>query len=140
MVFCGFYFDFSFHISVGGIVSGMAWNKTGERLVVSFAESAVIAVFSTIVTPANLSISPIGFIRGELDETPCCFAYADQFNRGALLTIAWSSGRLQHLPMFFTRVPVTQDVIEPLSSSTSYLQGGSPPDEFAPRVYSSPAF
>ena len=77
----------------------MRWDPTGERLGVSFAssrvdqendvddESGLICVFSTKVSSSNIVISPLGFIRGEANETPITFEFARHFKSGALLTI-----------------------------------------------------
>ena len=95
----------------------MRWDPTGERLVVSFVDSNLLAVFQTQISNANLNISPLGFINGASEsEFPSCFEFAQHLNSsssssavepaapatGSLLTIAWSSGRVQHFPMFFS--------------------------------------
>ena len=80
----------------------MRWDPTGERLVVSFAsrtssndneesevdsESGLLCVFRVKVSTSNIVISPLGFIRGEAEETPTTFEFARHFKAGALLTI-----------------------------------------------------
>lgn len=66
----------------------MRWDPTGHRLVVSFEDSNLLAVFQTQVSPANISLLPLGFINSEGDdEFPSCFEFAPDFNEGALLTI-----------------------------------------------------
>ena len=54
---------------------------------------------------------------------------------GALLSIVWSSGRVQHFPMFFMSTAKDVDIMAPSSNLLSASPGG----EFAPRIYSSPA-
>ena len=88
--------------STGGLVQSMKWDPTGERLVVSFAsqcldendeyeESGLLCVFSTKVTSSNIVIAPLGFIRGEPEETAVTFEFARHFRLGALLTIVSDS-------------------------------------------------
>jgi len=98
----------------------------------------------------------LGFIRGEAEETPVAFEFARHFKLGALLTIAWSSGRIQHLPMFFTVTPhasvafgalesrQTQNFNEtsfPSHLSTSHLLNNTlnALTEFEPQLFSSPS-
>ena len=79
----------------------MRWDPTGERLVVSFQantvadnceekeaeDSGLLCVFSTKISPSNVVILPLGFIRGDADETPNAFEFAQHFKDGSLLTI-----------------------------------------------------
>jgi aladin len=124
-------------VSVGGRVLGMRWDPSGERLVLSFVESNLIALFCTKVTPTGLSISPLGFIPGEAGEAPTAMEFAKHFKGGALLSIAWTSGRLQHMPMFFVS-NAGQEV--DLASNVRLLSSSPTGPEFAPRIFSSPAF
>ena len=85
---------------------------------------------------SGISISPLGFIRGEGDELPSTLEFAKHFNGGALLSIVWSSGRFQHFPMFFmsTSVQLAQEM-----NPSACLSNTSPTVEFIPRIFSSPA-
>ena len=80
----------------------MKWDPTGERVVVSFKsqktetglddhityeDSGLLCVFSCNVTPSNIVLAPLGFIRGDIDEIPITFEFAKHFKLGALLTI-----------------------------------------------------
>ena len=80
----------------------MKWDPTGERVVVSFKshkteptieedisyeDSGLLCVFSSKITSSNIVLAPLGFIRGDLDETPITFEFAKHFKLGALLTI-----------------------------------------------------
>ena len=87
--------------STGGCVQSMRWDPTGERLVVSFQantftdsseeketeDSGLLCVFSTKISPSNVVILPLGFIRGDAEETPNAFEFAQHFKDGSLLTI-----------------------------------------------------
>ena len=56
---------------------------------------------------------------------------------GALLSIVWSSGRLQYFPMLFINPAKAEvDHLLPSSCLLSSSPGGA---EFAPKIYSSPA-
>ena len=128
----------------GGLVQAMRWNSTSERLVVSFVESNSLAVFITRVSGSgSLSISPLGFIIGQTkDEYPSCFEFANHFNEGSLLTIAWSSGRVQHFPMFYTQGADTSHHHQDSKHlSTSHLLNNSlnALADFEPQLFSSPA-
>ena len=66
-------------IPIGGLVSNMVWDPTGERLVLSFKESNTMALFCTKVTSTRISISPLGFITGEMGEYPSTMEFAKHF-------------------------------------------------------------
>ena len=75
----------------------------------SCLNSLQFVIFQTLVTPTNMSVNPVGFVVGaDDDESPSCFEFAPHFPQtqegggGALLTVSWSTGRVQHFPMFFT--------------------------------------
>ena len=80
----------------------MKWDPTGERVVVSFKsqktvptqeedityeDSGLLCVFSSKITSSNIVLAPIGFIRGDPEESPITFEFAKHFKLGALLTI-----------------------------------------------------
>eukprot|EP00095_Tigriopus_kingsejongensis_P003750 maker-scaffold911_size81771-snap-gene-0.22 protein:Tk03750 transcript:maker-scaffold911_size81771-snap-gene-0.22-mRNA-1 annotation:"Aladin" len=114
--------------TVGGLVQSMKWDPMGERLALSFQKSDVIALFATTLSPV-LSLSPIGLIQGLDGETPMVVEFAQQCNEGSLLTVAWSSGRLQHIPLFY--VPAIDRnsaplVINPDFEALSGFQGRLP--------------
>ena len=49
----------------------MKWDPTGERLVTTFQDSNLIAVFCTQINPAaGVSISPLGYITGNYQTIP----------------------------------------------------------------------
>jgi len=152
-------------VTTGGLVHSMRWDHTGDRLVVSFVESNLLAVFQTQVSSSNVNISPMGFINGATeDEFPSCFEFAPSHSHrdsGSLLTVAWSSGRVQHLPMLFTPSSPHAHAAAPNTSfvdhvsttataatrgftrqlSTSHLANNSinAQAEFEPRLFSGPA-
>ena len=89
-------------------------------------------------------------------EWPSCFEFAPHFSQqGALLTIAWNSGRVQHFPMYYT--PARHSLFDSsLSHHQHYNQGGltrqhlstshlqnnqsiGAVTDFEPQLFSSPA-
>jgi len=42
-----------------------------------------------------------GVLRGQPDEVPSTMQFKPSFEDGALLTVAWSSGRVQHVSFTF---------------------------------------
>ena len=48
-------FDYEFSI-IGGQVLAMRWDPSGERLVVSFHDSNLVALFGTRITPAGILV------------------------------------------------------------------------------------
>ncbi|NXC46898.1 AAAS protein, partial [Penelope pileata] len=97
---------------VGGMVQSMAWDPTGERLAViirgdpSAGSQTVVAVFRTRNSPV-FELLPCGFLRGEQGAEPQLIAFHPCFEKGALLTVCWSTGTISHIPFFFlsARVP-----------------------------------
>ena len=116
----------------------MRWDPSGERLAVTFQESNLIALFVTRIAPNGTSISPLGFVQGEANESPTCIEFANHFKNGALLSIVWSSGRFQHFPMFFVHnVQLGQEIT---NGGCGLLSSSPNPNvEFTPRIFSSPA-
>lgn len=96
-------------IRIGGRIQNMIWDKTGERLAISFKDnSELIAVFRTKVKPV-LEIHPLGFVRGLPTESVQLMSFHDNFQQGALLTVCWNSGRIANIPFIF--VPVGMDLL-----------------------------
>ncbi|KAL0821506.1 hypothetical protein ABMA28_004970 [Loxostege sticticalis] len=86
---------------VGGPVLDMCWDPTGRYLALLFEESPLIAVFCTTHLMMQLKITPCCFINGVDNELPLTMAFQQNFTDGACLTIAWSSGRIQHFPIVY---------------------------------------
>jgi len=94
-------YDEQQEITAGGLVQDLAWDPSGERLAISFRSTPLVALLAA--RPAtSLSLSPVGWVRGEEGERPSCLAFQpSEAVGGALLTVGWSSGRVQHIPMVF---------------------------------------
>jgi len=85
---------------VGGRVRQMDMDPTGNRLAVFFDDSELVAVFR-VQSRSMYYLAPCGFIRGSPNEFPLAMEFQKNFKDGSLLTIAWSSGRLQYVPFLF---------------------------------------
>ncbi|PSN51777.1 Aladin [Blattella germanica] len=83
---------------LGGSVTSLAWDKKGRHLAVLFKQTDFIAIFLTEIH-AVLQVSPCCVVRGIHGEIPNCINFQQNFNEGAMLSIAWSSGRVQHFPL-----------------------------------------
>nr|CAD7399334.1 unnamed protein product [Timema poppensis] len=90
--------------TVGGLVVSMAWDNKGCRLAVLFRDSPLVAVFRSSVTPTGAHLAPCCFINGSSGEIPNVISFQQNFEEGSMLTIAWSSGRIQHYPFIYSPV------------------------------------
>jgi aladin len=84
----------------GGVAQQLAWN--GKYLGVSFKNTNSIAVFQTTIRQHQLIVLPMFFICGLGTEFPSYItfqpSYKNPSNVDNVLTIAWSSGRIQFYP------------------------------------------
>ncbi|XP_070494130.1 aladin-like [Chironomus tepperi] len=92
------------HNESGGISQQLAWN--GKYLAVSFKESNQIAVFQTTIRQHQLHVLPMFFICGlGASEYPSFISFQPFYKANSsngliehVLTIGWSSGRVQFYP------------------------------------------
>ncbi|XP_065610730.1 aladin [Cyrtonyx montezumae] len=110
---------------IGGTVQSMAWDPTGERLAViirgdpsAAGAQTVVAVFRTRNSPV-FELLPCGFVRGEQSAEPQLVAFQPCFEKGALLSVCWSTGTISHIPFFFLsgREPLASPAVRTGSSS-----------------------
>ncbi|XP_040563476.1 aladin [Lepeophtheirus salmonis] len=111
-----------------GQVQSIKWDNIGERLAVGFHNSDLIALFCSSNRPI-LSLSLIGLIRGEPEEYPIGmdFHYRLKETDSTILTIGWSSGRIQHFPMIYTSIISEGNISLDITSH-----------QFKPELFSSP--
>merc|ERR1711872_289141 len=89
-------------VLAGGLVQNIVWDPAGHRLALAFRSTSLVAVFA-VRSGRTLSLTPCGWIRGGVDEYPSCVAFqCDYKDGGAVLSIGWSSGRLQHCPLLYS--------------------------------------
>lgn len=89
------------HSEVGGIAQQLAWN--GKYLAVTFVDTNAVAIFQTSIRKHQLNVLPMCLISGHHGtEFPTYILfqpfYKQQSSAENILTIAWSSGRIQFFP------------------------------------------
>lgn len=80
----------------------LAWDPSGRFLAVSYKDANVISLFRTATSNTNLNLSPSGQVVGQVaDEFPSqiCFQLNKLRDHEAVLTIGWSTGRIQYYPI-----------------------------------------
>ncbi|EPQ09561.1 Aladin [Myotis brandtii] len=92
---------------LGGEAHSMVWDPSGERLAVLMKGNPqvqdgkpVILLFRTRNSPV-FELLPCGIIQGEPGAQAQSITFHPSFNKGALLSVCWSTGRIAHIPMFF---------------------------------------
>lgn len=86
----------------GGQPKSICWDPTGKYVAVMFCVSSSIAIFNTTIDRNLLSISPSCYVKSNAsDESPSfiCFQPIYEKNSNIVLTIGWSSGRVQYFPL-----------------------------------------
>uniref|UniRef100_A0A1A9VZT6 Aladin seven-bladed propeller domain-containing protein n=1 Tax=Glossina brevipalpis TaxID=37001 RepID=A0A1A9VZT6_9MUSC len=87
---------------LGGRPQTLAWDPKGLYLAITFRDTDCIAIFSTCIWDKyNLSLSPLKYISGVENEYPTCLCFEGKNykNSNSVLTIGWSSGRVQFVPL-----------------------------------------
>ncbi|XP_050604836.1 aladin isoform X2 [Macaca thibetana thibetana] len=92
---------------LGGEAHSMVWDPSGERLAVLMKGNPrvqdgkpVILLFCTRNSPV-FELLPCGIIQGEPGAQPQLITFHPSFNKGALLSVGWSTGRIAHIPLYF---------------------------------------
>lgn len=85
---------------VGGLAQNLAWDPKGLHLAVIFRHSSAVAVFLTSIKRNMLGCSPDFFLVGVGAEVPAYIAFQETYRNKpeSVLTIGWSSGRVQYFP------------------------------------------
>ncbi|XP_011181672.1 aladin [Zeugodacus cucurbitae] len=85
---------------VGGKPQALAWDADGRYLAVIFKDTPCIALFNTCLKKFDMTISPLCFLTGLSTEYPSyiCFQSKNRRNTETVLTIGWSSGRIEYFP------------------------------------------
>lgn len=90
--------------NIGGRAQSICWSPNGNYVAIMFRDTSSIAIFATAINRHSLSISPAFFIGGSnLMEYPTfiCFQAKYPNKHETILTIAWSSGRIQYFPFIW---------------------------------------
>ncbi|XP_058164121.1 aladin isoform X3 [Dasypus novemcinctus] len=92
---------------LGGEAHSMVWDPSGERLAVLMKGNPhvqdgkpVILLFRTRNSPV-FELLPCGVIQGEPGAQAQLISFHPSFNKGALLSVCWSTGRIAHIPLYF---------------------------------------
>lgn len=84
---------------VGGRIQSVAWDKNGKRLAISFKDNPQsILLYKTIERP-TVDFQQLGMIQSDNGSLPLLLDFHDKFENGSLLTICWSDGNCQHIPL-----------------------------------------
>lgn len=92
--------------AIGGLPKSIVWDQTGRFVAIMFKTTSSISVFSTSINRNVLSISPNFNISGDdLDEFPSfiCFKEIYEKHDDVVLTIGWSTGRIQYFPIHWNK-------------------------------------
>lgn len=100
---------------IGGLVQAMKWDPKGRYLALIFRDTDAVALFTVQCKP-QLLIVPSSLVTGLSGEVPSTISFQKNFLDGSCLSIAWSSGRLQHFPLIYSD---SADHGSPLASSKS---------------------
>lgn len=87
---------------LGGLPKSIVWDPTGRFVAVMFKSSPSISIFSTAINRDVLSISPNFNISGDdTDEYPSFICFREMYDKfdDVVLTIGWSTGRVQYFPV-----------------------------------------
>jgi len=91
-------------IQTGGLICDMAWDPTDSRLAVTFYDGdgcqPYIGLYHTRKMP-NLHLIPCGFVRGDDGQTPVDIDFVHGYDKGALLSVYWSSEDISLIPLLF---------------------------------------
>ncbi|XP_031625036.1 aladin [Contarinia nasturtii] len=88
--------------TIGGLPKSIVWDQTGRFVAVMFKTTSSISVFSTSINRNVLSISPNFNISGDdADEFPSFICFKEKYEKhdDVVLTIGWSTGRIQYFPI-----------------------------------------
>uniref|UniRef100_A0A1A9ZRI3 Aladin seven-bladed propeller domain-containing protein n=1 Tax=Glossina pallidipes TaxID=7398 RepID=A0A1A9ZRI3_GLOPL len=86
---------------LGGKPQALAWDPKGLFLAITFQDTDCIAIFSTTIQKYDLTVSPSSFLTGVGKEYPTyiCFQSENRKSPNTVLTVGWSSGRIQFVPL-----------------------------------------
>ena len=86
---------------VGGRVKSIVWDKNGKRLAISFKDNPEsVLLFRTSEKP-TVEFQQISILQSYTGSRPLLMEFHDKFKHGSLLTICWSDGNCQHVPMVY---------------------------------------
>ncbi|KAK7073222.1 hypothetical protein SK128_019097, partial [Halocaridina rubra] len=108
-------------VLVGGPVMQLAWDPRSKRLAVIFRDTEFIVLLHTNTQP-SLHLAPGGFIRGEPGHVPVTVGFHQNLSTGAVLSVVWSNGQIQHVPMRYA----SREIIDSSLNITSSVMSIKP--------------
>jgi len=89
----------------GGLVQDIQWDKSGHRVAVTFRDTDLVCILRAGTGTGR--VSPVGWQAGRDGEHPSCIQFQQwgMERVGALLSVVWSSARVQHIPLVFNERP-----------------------------------
>uniref|UniRef100_A0A0M3I1W9 WD_REPEATS_REGION domain-containing protein n=1 Tax=Ascaris lumbricoides TaxID=6252 RepID=A0A0M3I1W9_ASCLU len=88
---------------IGGCLNDMQLSPDGKRLAVSFKiNPGVIALFISDWSPTVL-LTPCALIEGASFCDAAIISFCPKFAAGSLLSVVWSMGRIQYIPLIYGR-------------------------------------
>jgi len=113
----------------GGLVQDIQWDPSGRRVAISFRETGYICLLRSRPGQIVGGLSPVGWVIGKDNEMPSCLEFQQSpVGCGAVLTVAWNGGRVQHIPMVFS-------VGEGGSMADLGISGGERHDSFGDELF-----
>ncbi|XP_012058212.1 PREDICTED: aladin-like [Atta cephalotes] len=111
------------YVTVGGRIVSMEWDLTGKYLAILFQDSPVIALVKTSLSHLSRIVEAQAscLIKGFTGEVPNCINFFQKSSSWICLTIAWSSGRVQHFP-----IVESESKVDPHTHSTLLSQSMRP--------------
>lgn len=86
---------------VGGCVQSLAWDREGKRLAISFRDNPESILLYRTVEKPTVEFHQLGIIQSDNGSLPLLMDFHDKFKNGSLLTICWSDGNCQHIPLTY---------------------------------------
>lgn len=85
---------------IGGVAQQLAWNYSGRQLAITFKETNSVAIFQTNIREHKMNIVPLCLVSGLGAEVPSFIVFQPKYKQAEnVLTIGWSSGRIQFFPL-----------------------------------------
>ncbi|KAK2588699.1 hypothetical protein KPH14_001592 [Odynerus spinipes] len=111
-------------VKVGGRITAMEWDPSGKYLAVLFQNSPLIALVKTKISHLSkvIQVEPGCFIKGFPGEVPNCINFYKKLhstNSIICLTIAWSTGRIQHFPIVEDEATVSAPITSSFLTNSS---------------------
>ncbi|KAK6753251.1 hypothetical protein RB195_012692 [Necator americanus] len=88
-------------VTIGGRVQSLALSPDGQRLAVSFAENPCVVALLIVDWSPTVRLTPSGFVEAPLLGNASLITFLPKFDNGSMLTIVWSGGSIQYLPLLY---------------------------------------